>query len=81
MVSDRGDVYSVKVKDRLTVVHAETPFSLTQYRNELRTLGCGSFLLDLSLLTPEARDQALEAYRKGLGVQGASDFNYTAGLV
>jgi U32 family peptidase len=81
LVSDRGDVYSVKVKDHLTVVNAHTPFALTQYRNELRQLGCSSFLMDLSHLQPEERERALEAYRKGLGVAGASEFNYTAGLV
>jgi U32 family peptidase len=81
LTSDRNDVYAVKVKDRLTVVNAQTPFALTQYRNELRTMGCGSFLLDLSHLMPEERDRALEAYRKALGVQGASEFNFTAGLV
>jgi putative protease len=81
LVSDRGDVYSVKVKDHLTVVNAQVPFALTQYRTELRQLGCGTFLMDLSHLLPEERERALEAYRKGLGVQGASDFNYTAGLV
>jgi U32 family peptidase len=81
LVSDRGDVYAVKVKDHLTVVNAQTPFALTQYRNELRQMGCGSYLLDLSHLQPEERERALEAYRKGLGVQGASEFNFTAGLV
>jgi U32 family peptidase len=81
LVSDRGDVYTVKVKDHLTVVNAQTPFALTQYRNELRGLGCGCFLLDLSHLQPEERERALEAYRKGLGVAGASEFNYVAGLV
>ena len=81
LVSDRGDVYTVKVKDHLTVVNAQTPFALTQYRNELRLLGCSSFLLDLSHLQPEERPRALEAYRKCLGVAGASEFNYTAGLV
>jgi len=79
--SDRGDLYGVKVKDHLTVVTAQTPFALTQYRNELRQLGCSSFLLDLAHLQPGERDRALEAYRKGLGVQGASEFNYSAGLV
>jgi len=79
--SDRGDLYSVKVKDHLTVVNAQTPFALTQYRNELRQMGCGSFLLDLSHLQPEERERALEAYRKALGVQGASEFNFSAGLV
>ena len=81
MTSDRGDIYSVKVKDNLTVVCAQTPLALTQYRNDLRALGCGSYLLDLSQLPPDARDRALEAYRKALGVQGASEFNYNAGLV
>ncbi|GFO68715.1 peptidase U32 [Geomonas limicola] len=81
LVSDRGDQYAVKVKDRLTVVSAETPFALTQYRSELRQLGCGSFLLDVSQLAPEQRERVLEAYRKGQPLPGASEFNYTAGLV
>jgi U32 family peptidase len=81
LTSDRGDVYPVKVKDRLTVVNAATPFSLTQYRNELRQMGCASYVLDLSHLQPDERERALEAYRKCLGVQGASEFNFTAGLV
>ncbi|HJV64547.1 MAG TPA: U32 family peptidase [Geomonas sp.] len=81
LVSDRGEAYPVKVKDRLTVVSAQTPFSLTQYRNELRQMGCGSFVLDLCHLQPEQRERALEAYRKSIGVQSASEFNYTAGLV
>ena len=81
LASDRGDLYSVKVKDHLTVVNAHTPFALTQYRNELRQMGCGSFLLDLSHLQPEERERALEAYRRGVAIQGASEFNYSAGLV
>ena len=81
LTSDRNDVYSVKVKDHLTVVSAQTPLALTQYRNELRQMGCGSYLLDLSHLQPEERDRALEAYRKGLGIQGSTEFNYSAGLV
>lgn len=81
VTSDRGDVYGVKIKDRLTVVNAQTPFALTQHRNELRQMGCGLFLMDLSHLTPEERERALEAYRKGLGVQGSSEFNFSAGLV
>jgi U32 family peptidase len=81
LTSDRGDVYAVKVKDHLSVVSAQTPFALTQYRNDLRQMGCGSFLMDLSHLMPEERDRALEAYRKALGVQGASEFNFTSGLV
>lgn len=81
LASDRGDLYSVKVKDHLTVVSAQTPFALTQYRSELRQMGCGSFLLDLSQLQPDERERALEAYRKGVAVQAASEFNYSAGLV
>ena len=81
LTSDRGDVYSVKLKDRLTVVGAHTPFALTQYRNELRQMGCGLFVMDLSHLTAEERERGLEAYRKGLGVQGSSEFNFSAGLV
>ena len=81
LTSDRGDVYSVKLKDRLTVVGAHTPFALTQYRNELRQMGCALFVMDLSHLTSEERERGLEAYRKALGVQGSSEFNFSAGLV
>jgi U32 family peptidase len=81
LTSDRGDVYAVKVKDRLTVVSAQTPFALTQYRNDLRQMGCGSFVMDLSHLMPEERERALEAYRKALGVQGSSEFNFSTELV
>ncbi len=81
IASDRGDLYSVKVKDNLTVVNAQTPFAITQHRNELRQLGCASFVLDLSLLQQQERDRVLEAFRKGVAVPGASEFNYTAGLV
>ncbi|MBJ6725434.1 peptidase U32 family protein [Geomesophilobacter sediminis] len=82
ITSDRGEAYTVKVKDHLTVVSAKTPFALTQYRSELRQAGCGSFTLDLSLLQQqEERDQVLEAYRKGVAVPGASEFNYSAELV
>ncbi|HJV33489.1 U32 family peptidase [Geomonas sp.] len=81
LMSDRGEAYPVKVKDHLTVVSAQTPFAITQHRNELRQMGCGSFVLDLSHLQPEQRERAIEAYRKSVGVQGSSEFNYTAGLV
>ncbi|MBU5611351.1 peptidase U32 family protein [Geomonas azotofigens] len=81
LASDRGDLYSVKVKDHLTVVSAQTPFALTQYRNDLRGLGCGRFLLDLSALQQQERERVLEAYRKGVAVPGASEFNFNTGLV
>ncbi|HBA88945.1 MAG TPA: peptidase U32 [Geobacter sp.] len=81
LTSDRGDIYGVKVKDHLTVVSAQTPFSLTQYRNELRQMGCGSFVMDLTQLQPEERERVLEAFRKSAAVQGASEFNFSAGLV
>ncbi|MCM0083975.1 U32 family peptidase [Geomonas sp. Red32] len=79
--SDRGDLYPVKVKDHLTVVSAQTPFSLIQYRNELRQLGCSSFILDLTQLPPEEHVRVIEAFRKGASLPGTSEFNYTAGLV
>ena len=81
LTSDRGDLYAVKVKDHLTVVNAQTPFALTKYRNDLRQMGCGHFLMDLSHLQAEERERALEAYRKALGVFGASEFNFSTGLV
>lgn len=81
ITSDRGDTYAIRVKDRLTVVSARTPFALTQYRGELRQMGCGSFVLDLSLSPQDERERVLEAYRKGVAIPGASEFNYSTGLV
>ncbi|GFO53062.1 peptidase U32 [Geomonas sp. Red276] len=81
LASDRGELYPVKVKDHLTVVSAQTPFSLLQFRNELRQLGCSSFILDLTQLPPEEHTRVIEAFRKGTSIPGTSEFNYTAGLV
>ncbi|WP_442899804.1 peptidase U32 family protein [Geomonas sp. RF6] len=81
ITSDKGEGYLVKTKDHLSIVTAQTPFAITQHRNELRQLGCGSFIVDVSQLQQGDRDRVLEACRKGVAVQGASSFNYSAELV
>jgi len=81
LTSDKGEGYLVKTKDHLSVVTAQTPFAITQHRNELRQMGCGSFVVDVSQLQQGERDRVLEACRKGVAIQGASSFNYAAELV
>lgn len=78
--SDRGDVYSVKGQNGLTVITAATPFSLLGHLAELRRSGCRSFLLDLSETVPEQRDPVVAAFRGDRLLPGTSSFNYERGL-
>lgn len=78
--SDRGDLYSVKGQNGLTVITAATPFSLLGHLAELRRMGCCSFLLDLSETAPEQRDAVVAAFRADRALPGTTTFNYERGL-
>ncbi len=78
--SDRGDLYSVKGQNGLTVITAATPFSLLGHLAELRRAGCRSFLLDLSETAPEQRDSVVAAFRSDRLLPGTTSFNYERGL-
>jgi len=79
--SDRGDVYSVATRDGLQSISAETPFSLTAHRNELRRMRCRSFLIDLRLADRENWGEIIAAFKAGREIAGTTEFNYLTGLV
>ena len=81
LVSDRGDGYTLAVKDGLSVITATRPFSLTGYRRQLQEMGCVSFVADLSQLTREEWPRVLDAYAKGAAIPETTEFNFTMGLV
>jgi putative protease len=81
LVSDRGDGYTVTVKDGLSVVTATRPFALTGFRKRLQEMGCGSFVVDLSQLSREEWPRVLDAFARGVGMDGTTEFNFTMGLV
>jgi putative protease len=81
LVSDRGDGYTVTVKDGLTVVTPTRKFSLTAHRDRLLAMGCSSFVVDLAGTTKEQWPRVLEAFRHGRELNGTSEFNFVMGLV
>jgi putative protease len=66
----------------LTIVQAETDFSLLGRLDELRNMGCRSFIVDLSHIGPFSPEgkKVLEALRRGQDVPGTSPFNYERGM-
>jgi len=81
LLSDRGDGYRVTVRDGLTQITPTRRFSITQYRDRLQALGCGSFILDLANLDKTAQEQVLAAYAAGRELPETSPFNFLQGLV
>ncbi len=80
--SDRSDGYRIEQRSGLTVLFADTDFSLLDRLPELQQLGCQRFIVDLSHIGPFSPrgKQVLEAYKRGQGVSGTSPFNYEIGL-
>jgi putative protease len=81
VLSDRGDAYTVAVKDGLTVVTPQRRFSLTAYRNRLQEMGCWSFVIDLGSAQREEWPQILDAFNRGRELPNTSEFNFAMGLV
>jgi putative protease len=82
VLSDRGDAYRVDGRSGVTVVAAETDFSLLGCLHELQQMGCGRFILDLSHLGPfsPGGKKVLESAKAATDPPGTSRFNYEAGL-
>ena len=78
--SDRGEGYTLRGRDGLSVISAATPFSLLGNLAELRRMGCRSFQLDLSETEPGGRDAVLTAFRSDRALSGTTSFNYERGL-
>jgi putative protease len=70
VLSDRGDGYRVTTRDGLTQITPTKRFSLTQFRDRLQAMGCGSFIVDL-----------LSAYAGARELPETSPFNFLQGLV
>jgi len=79
--SDRGEGYSVTTRDGLQSISALSPYSLTARHNELRRMGCCSFLIDLRQAPRENWSEIMAAFRASREIAGTTEFNYTTGLV
>jgi putative protease len=82
LLSDRGEAFRVAQRGGLTSVRPEQDFSLLGHLAELRTLGCGRFLVELAHHGPfsPAGRQVLAALAKDQPLTGTTPFNYLHGL-
>uniref|UniRef100_A0A831UBR5 U32 family peptidase n=1 Tax=Geobacter metallireducens TaxID=28232 RepID=A0A831UBR5_GEOME len=81
LVSDRGEEYEVTVRGDLTTITPAVRFSVTHFRGRLQEAGCGSFVVDLSQAPRERWRPILDAFARGEGIPGTSEFNFVMGLV
>ncbi len=79
--SDRGETYRVTSQDGLQTISSGLPFSLTARHGELRRIGCGSFVIDLSEEPRERWGEIMAAFKSGRELPGTTEFNYAAELV
>jgi putative protease len=79
--SDRGEAYTVTTRDGLQTITAAKPFSLTARHAELRSKGCGSFLIDLRQAPRESWSAIIGAFKAGREIPGTTEFNYAAELI
>jgi len=82
LISDRGDRFSVRQQDGLTILGSQTDFSLTGHLDELARLGCRHWIADLSHLGPFSPrgKEVLNALRRPRELPGTSVFNYEYGM-
>lgn len=81
VLSDRGDAYRVTSRDGLTQITPTKRFSLTQFRDRLQAMGCGSFIIDLANLEKAEQERVLSAYAGSRELPDTSPFNFIQGLV
>lgn len=81
LLSDRGDGYRVTSRDGLTQITPTRKFSITQYRDRLQSMGCSSFIVDLSGLEKNEQERVLSAYAGSREIPDSSPFNFIQGLV
>ncbi len=82
VLSDRDEAYRVEGRTGLTVLTAETDFSLLGRLRELRAFGNHCFVLDLSLAGPFSPrgKQVLEALRREVDPPNTAPFNFEMGM-
>ncbi|MEZ4601779.1 MAG: DUF3656 domain-containing protein [Syntrophotaleaceae bacterium] len=80
--SDRGEGYRLDQRNGLSVLQPETDFSLLDRLNELQSMGCGSFFIELSHIGPFSPQgkKVIEALKRGQNIPGTSPFNYERGM-
>jgi U32 family peptidase len=81
LLSDRGEGYRVTTRDGLTQITPTIKFSITQYRGKLQSMGCSSFILDLSCLDKSGQERVFAAYAGSREIPETSPFNFIQGLV
>jgi len=81
LLSDRGEGYRVTTRDGLTQVTPSRKFSITQYKDRLQSMGCSSFILDLSCLDKNEQERVFTAYAGSKEIPESSPFNFIQGLV
>jgi putative protease len=81
LLSDRGEGYRVTTRDGLTQVTPTRKFSITQYKDKLQSMGCSSFILDLSCLDKSEQERVFAAYAGSREIPESSPFNFIQGLV
>jgi putative protease len=80
VVSDRGDEYTVRIQDGLTVVVPRRRFSLSGHKAKLQGMGCASFVVDLSHESRDHWKRILTACARGEVLPDTSEFNFVMGL-
>lgn len=83
VVSDRGEAYRVDDRAGLTTVRPEQDFSLIGYLDELHSLGCHRFVVDLSHLGSASKEsrEIFSAWQRDQKISGTSTFNYLQEMV
>jgi putative protease len=79
--SDRGEAYTVTTRDGLQTISAAVPCSLTARHSELRSRGCGSYLIDLRQAPRESWNDIIAAFKNGRELPGTTEFNYATELI
>jgi U32 family peptidase len=82
VLSDRGESYRTDCRTNLTIITAETDFSLIGCLGELQRMGCGRFIVDLSHLGPFSAPgkRVLAAMKSTTDPPATTRFNYDSGL-
>ena len=79
---DKNFEFIKKNKNGLTTVIPKNPVSLTQYKNKLRDMGYGRFLIDVSYEKPSDKrlQTIIKRLRNSEQIQPSSNFNMKMGL-
>jgi putative protease len=79
---DKNYEFVKKIRNGLTTVIPKDPVSMTQYKNKLREMGYGRFLIDVSYEKPSDNrlQTIIKRLQKSEQIQPSSNFNMKMGL-